>query len=95
MLGGQELLALGKAIVYPKNAQNEGVTGTVILKVFVTTGGATEKVTVEKSSGDARLDTQAVKTVAGQSFRPAAKNYIFFLKIAFEEGGVVSASNYE
>ncbi|MGE5575842.1 MAG: energy transducer TonB [Syntrophothermus sp.] len=92
-LDGPELMVLGKAIVYPKNAQNEGVTGTVILRLFVKADGAVEKVVLEKSSGDVRLDAQAVKTLASQSFRPAAQNYTMSLKIAFEAGGVVSVSN--
>lgn len=61
---------------YPASAAAEGVEGTVSLIVTVGTDGNVEKVSVSKSSGDARLDSAAVAAVKKWKYKPAVQDGI-------------------
>ena len=56
---------------YPGSAQEEGVEGTVKLKVLVTEKGSVAEVQIITSSGDHRLDSAAKEWVRGWRYRPA------------------------
>jgi protein TonB len=49
----------------------DGVTGSVELKVIVDAGGRVERAVVVRSSGDARLDTAAVRAALAWRYEPA------------------------
>lgn len=84
---GDTLVAFGKPPVYPKNAANEGVEGTVELVVWVNAKGETWRVDLAKSSGDARLDMVAQKTVINEwRFKPQSKDYRMVLLVEFKGG---------
>jgi protein TonB len=48
---------------YPREAVDQGLTGTVVLAVFVATDGKPEKTRLDKTSGFAVLDEAAVRCV--------------------------------
>lgn len=84
---GQSLVVFGQPPVYPKNAANEGVEGTVELVVWVTAQGEAVRVDLAKSSGDSRLDLIAQRTVAQSwRFKPEAKDYRLVLRVEFKGG---------
>jgi periplasmic protein TonB len=56
---------------YPDAARRAGEQGTVTLRVLVTREGLPARVTVEKSSGSAHLDTAALEAVKAWRFTPA------------------------
>ena len=51
---------LGIPLYYPKNAQNEGKEGDVTVRLFVDRDGKLEKAEILRSSGDPRLDNNAL-----------------------------------
>jgi protein TonB len=59
---------------YPPSAQEEGIEGTVRLKVLVVETGSVAEVEIDVSSGDRRLDAAAKQWVQGWRYRPAAQN---------------------
>jgi periplasmic protein TonB len=59
---------------YPEDAADEGVTGSVRLKVVVSRHGRVEEAVVVRSSGDDRLDQAAEAAVRRWRYRPARRN---------------------
>jgi protein TonB len=62
-----------EAVRYPPSAAEEGVTGTVHLKIVVSLRGRVETAFVVRSSGDARLDAAAVLSAMRWRYRPARR----------------------
>lgn len=58
---------------YPPAARQNGVQGTVTLKVLVTRDGMPARVELDKSSGSAYLDSAALETVKTWRFVPARR----------------------
>jgi periplasmic protein TonB len=59
---------------YPEDAADEGVTGSVRLKVVVSRRGRVEEAVVVRSSGDDRLDQAAEAAVRRWRYRPAQRD---------------------
>jgi protein TonB len=59
---------------YPEQARQQGIEGTVILKLSVTAKGSPRNVAVVKSSGHSGLDEAAVAHVQKTGFSPALKD---------------------
>lgn len=62
---GRELHGGGGVPMYPKNAEHDGVEGVVFIAIEVSASGELQNVVLEKSSGDERLDFQAVRYIEG------------------------------
>lgn len=60
--------------VYPRSAVEDGVEGTVRLKLLVTEAGSVAHVEVAGSSGDRRLDTAAKECVSRWRYQPATQD---------------------
>jgi len=58
---------------YPVSALEKGLSGTVVLSVFVGLNGQPEKIDTRVSSGIEELDRSAVQAVAQWKFAPAAQ----------------------
>ncbi len=58
---------------YPTAAQDRGLEGRVILKVFVLASGQPRDIQVAKSSGHRILDDAAIKAVTAWAFDPAKR----------------------
>ncbi len=61
----------GSNPIYPKNALDQGLTGTVILAVSVDRAGKVTAIDVTSSSGHDLLDNAAKRTVQRWTFTPA------------------------
>lgn len=61
------------ALVYPAAARRSGDQGTVMLKVLVSTEGASLRVELDQSSGSKSLDGAALEAVKGWRFVPARR----------------------
>jgi TonB family protein len=59
---------------YPKAAADDGIEGTVILKVLVNETGNVEEATVLTGSGDKRLDRAAIEYVSHWKYLPAVQD---------------------
>ena len=59
---------------YPDIARQQGATGTVHVKVTLSTGGDVTAASVYKSSGNPALDEAAVKAAQGSSYSPEIDN---------------------
>jgi len=71
----QEPEVISKGVLtYPWGALEDGVEGTVRLKVLVTEAGEVAGVEVVGSSGDWRLDAAAKEFVGGWRYRPAVQD---------------------
>lgn len=57
--------------VYPAISRRMGERGTVLLRVYVSSGGHAEKVEIKVSSGSQRLDGAAMEAVRQWQFVPA------------------------
>lgn len=64
----------GPLPVYPKNALDQNLQGTVTLRVTVSPSGRASAVAVSASSGHAILDEAARRAVARWTFSPGMKN---------------------
>lgn len=62
------------APVYPAISKRMGEQGKVVLRVFIGTDGAAQKVEINKSSGYDRLDRQAQEAVMRWRFVPGKRN---------------------
>lgn len=60
--------------VYPDVARRRGRQGRVVLRVEVRPDGAAGAVSIDRSSGDVRLDEAALAAVRQWRFRPALRN---------------------
>ncbi len=58
---------------YPRRALESGAEGTTIVRANVSPSGSVIAASVQKSSGNASLDSAAVKAVRGWSFVPATR----------------------
>jgi len=58
----------GGAPLYPKNAEHDQVEGIVFLAIDVSAAGVLQEVTLERGSGDERLDFQAVSHIQNRWF---------------------------
>ncbi len=59
---------------FPADALKDGVTGTVVLVVDIDAQGHVTGLAVERSSGDARLDSAALSAAARWRFHPAREH---------------------
>ncbi len=59
---------------YPEQARQQGIEGTVVLKLTVGADGRARNVTVARSSGHAALDQAAVAHVKKTRFSPALRD---------------------
>ena len=64
----------GEKTPYPKQAERNGWTGTVLLNLSINADGEVEKVGIAKSSGHRVLDQQARQSVSAWRFKPATRN---------------------
>ncbi len=91
---GRSVHSSGDRPLYPKDAEHEGVEGTVVLQIIVSLEGETQQVLVLESSGDSRLDEHARRTVeSGWRFEGAQYDYAVTLSVSFELGS--DAAQYE
>ncbi len=80
--GSGMVLGFGQKPSYPKNADNEGVEGEVLIRVLLRKDGTIEKVEFKKRSGDSRLDNAAKDSLTREwLFRPNTEDY--FIEILF------------
>ncbi|SDC51158.1 MULTISPECIES: energy transducer TonB [unclassified Candidatus Frackibacter] len=83
----QMMVAKKLVPVYPKNAANQNVEGTVKLRVDVSATGKIMDIRILKSSGNSSLDGVAKLTVErGWNFHTAINSYSVFLTINFQAG---------
>lgn len=76
--------ASASAPPYPRDLIRDGVQGSVMLKVLVDVDGKPMEVTVERSSGNQRLDSAAVRHVLRSwRFLPAMRNGVAVQAIGF------------
>lgn len=64
--GGQEALMkrISETLIYPERAEKEGVQGRVLVMFVVEKNGNVGRIKVARSSGDTRLDNEAMRVVA-------------------------------
>lgn len=65
----------GSNPVYPKDLQDQGIGGTVVLRLTVSADGTVTNVDIAGSSGISQLDKAAVKAAYTYSFAPARNVY--------------------
>ncbi|NLM26028.1 MAG: energy transducer TonB [Firmicutes bacterium] len=74
----------GRNPIYPKDAEHEGIEGTVTLDVTVSRSGQVIDVELVASSGDPRLDLQAIQTIKLLwEFQGMYRDYVVTLDIEF------------
>ena len=59
---------------YPPASVRQREQGTVLLRVLVDTGGAVQRIEIERSSGHPQLDTAAREAVQRMHFRPVLRD---------------------
>ena len=87
----------GGVPTYPKNAEHDGVEGVVVLVIEVSADGQLLNVILERSSGDQRLDTQALRYVQGMwTFASQPHDYSMDVAVVFskEDNRFVSSVEY-
>ncbi len=78
------VLGFGEKPSYPKNAENEGVEGEVLVRVLITKDGAIESTEFIKRSGDSRLDNAAFDSLNRKwTFKPNTEDYYIEIKFTF------------
>jgi TonB family protein len=82
--GEGKVFQMGALPPYPKNALNEGIQGTVGLRILVFENGGLEKIDLMSSSGDPRLDNAALRTVKNWRFQPESEAYYIDIVFAFD-----------
>ena len=65
----------GRNPVYPQDLQDQGIGGTVVLRLTVSSSGAVADVEIAGSSGISQLDMAAVQAAYSYSFAPARNIY--------------------
>jgi TonB family protein len=82
------VLGFGRKPSYPKNAENEGVEGEVLVRVLITKDGEIESIELIEQSGDSRLDNAAFNSLKREwTFKPNTEDYyvdILFTFINYE-----------
>lgn len=82
--GSGMIIGFGQPPYYPKNAENEGVEGTVLVRVFINKDGILENTEVKKKSGDLRLDNAAVNSLKREwIFKPNTEDYYIDILFSF------------
>ena len=82
--------------MYPKNAEHDGVEGVVFVVIDVSALGELRRVALEKSSGDERLDFQAVRYIEGLwSFKSQPYDYSMQVAVVFSKEDNRFVSNVE
>lgn len=93
---GRELHGGGGAPMYPKNAEHDGVEGVVFVAIKVSASGILQEVVLEKSSGDERLDFQAVRYIEGVwTFASQPYDYSMQVAVVFSREDNRFVSNVE
>lgn len=94
---GHSLHIGGGNPLYPKNAEHDGVEGTVLLVLHVSASGELRNVIISKSSGDERLDNQAERYIKEMwSLRQMPYDYSLDIGVVFtkEENRFRSSITY-
>lgn len=65
----------GRNPVYPQDLQDQGIGGTVVLRLTVSSSGTVTDVDIAGSSGISQLDRAAVQAAYSYSFAPARNVY--------------------
>lgn len=94
---GSSLHVGGGSPLYPKNAEHDGVEGTVLLIVDVLANGELDKIVLGVSSGDERLDVQALRYVEGLwTFKEQNYDYQMEIEVVFskDENRFITSLNY-
>ncbi len=94
---GRGLHGGGGVPMYPKNAEHDGVEGVVFVTIEVSASGELQSVALAKSSGDERLDFQAVRYIEGMwTFASQPYDYSMQVAVVFakEENRFVSNVEY-
>lgn len=82
--GSGMIIGFGQPPTYPKNAENEGVEGTVLVRVFINKDGILENTEIKKKSGDLRLDNAAVNSLKREwIFKPNTEDYYIDILFSF------------
>lgn len=78
------VLGFGEKPSYPKSAENEGVEGEVLVRVFIQKDGTLEGAEIIKSSGDSRLDNAAISSLKRNwTFKPNTEAYYIDIMFTF------------
>ncbi|MGE5606920.1 MAG: TonB family protein [Bacteroidota bacterium] len=87
--GAGMVIGFGQVPNYPKNAENEGVEGQVLVRVLVKMDGTLESAELTKSSGDSRLDKAAVNSLKREwLFKPNTEDYYIEIMFSFADSNV-------
>jgi TonB family protein len=82
--GSGMVIGYGRPPYYPKNAENEGIEGQVLVRVFVTKDGILENTEIKEKSGDLRLDNAAVNSLKREwIFKPNTADYYIDILFSF------------
>lgn len=87
----------GGVPMYPKNAEHDGVEGVVFIVIEVSADGVLQNVQLERSSGDERLDLQALRYIEGLwTFVSQPYDYSMQVAVVFskEDNRFVSSVEY-
>ena len=94
---GRSIHLGGGSPLYPKNAEHDGVEVIVLLLVDVSSGGVLQKIALGRSSGDERLDLQALRYIQSMwTFQPQPYDYSMKVEVIFrkEDNRFVTNLNY-
>ncbi len=90
--GAGMVVGFGQKPNYPKNADNEGVEGEVLIRALIKRDGTVENTQFIKRSGDSRLDNAAVNSLKLEwAFKPNVEDYYIEIMFTF----VNHESNYK
>ncbi len=93
---GRDLHGGGGAPMYPKNAEHDGVEGVVFVSLEISASGVLQRAVLEKSSGDERLDFQAVRYIEGVwTFASQPYDYAMQVAVVFSREDNRFVSNVE
>lgn len=82
--GSGMVIGFGQPPYYPKNAENEGVEGEVLVRVLIKKDGTVENTEIKKKSGDSRLDNAAVNSLRREwIFKPNTEDYYIDILFSF------------
>ena len=86
----------GDVPTYPKNAEHDGVEGVVLITIEVSAAGQLQQIALDRSSGDERLDFQAMRYVEGMwSFVSQPYDYSMQVAVVFSREDNRFVSNVE
>ncbi|NMB02635.1 MAG: TonB family protein [Firmicutes bacterium] len=93
---GRGLHAGGGVPMYPKNAEHDGVEGVVFIVIEVSADGVLQNLALERSSGDERLDFQAMRYIEGMwTFATQPYDYSMQVAVVFSREDNRFVSNVE